>query len=416
MLTFKGWLTLAAAIVGILTGLILDNPLLAVTGILFIILIAVSGFLLKRVAIKGSRKVSADVLTEDGEVRVSVTLNTKGGRGFAEIRDAVPGLVEIKDGSNFRIAAVGSETLEIAYTAKFPVKGRHRLGPLRVRVRDVFGFFHDDQDLALSSLVTVYPRIYDLKDALVRSRFAMVVSGDYMVGQPGYGSSFFALREYQNGDSFRSVNWKASARSMPKLIVNQTERESQARIIVLFDARESALTGTPRDNAATHGARAIASIASFVLKRRNRLRFITYGDGIKEYALRGDKQLISLNDALADLSCKGDTGLEAVVNDILPGLKSRAPVLIISNLLDDPTLASAIRTLRAYKANVLVVSPSSLYALEKAGVAQDSLDYTLAQLERDEILAQLKSFGAWAVDWRPNEPLTVTLAREAMIN
>ncbi len=415
MLTFKGWVTLAGSILGILAGLILDNPVFLAAGLAFLIVIAVSGFLLKRVDLKAKRTVSADTLEEEGEVRVTLTIDTRGGRGFAEVRDTLPGLVEVKEGSNFRMASVGDDSLELKYTAKFPVKGRHILGPVRVRVRDVFGFFHDDQDILTRDLVTVYPRSYDLKDALVRSRFAMMVGGDFMVGQPGYGSSFFALREYQIGDGFRDINWKASARSMPKLIVNQTERESQARITIIFDAREAALAGTPRDNASVHGSRAATSIANFVLKRRNRIRLLLYGEGLDEPRLRGDKQLISLNESLADLQCKGSMTLGEVVEDILPSLKSKAPILIVTNLLDDPTIPDAIRTLRAYEAKVLVMSPSSLFSLEKAGVPLDSFDYDLTKLEREELIAQLKGFGAWVVDWRPDEPLTVTLAREAML-
>jgi len=336
-------------------------------------------------------------------------------RAFVEVRDALPPTVELAHGSNYAIMMLhGTDPVELTYRFSCPVKGRVRIGPLRVRVQDVFGFHAVDSDEAGQTLVTVYPRQYDLRDALIRSRFPLVVSGDYVVGQPGYGSSFFALREYQSGDPYRSINWKASARSKT-FIVNQTERESHARATVLFDMRAQATVGTPRSNAIVHGARAAASMAHFMFRRRDKMRIVFYGDGLREVDARGDRALSTLQEALAEAEPGGHMRLMEVVQKVLPLLRRRSPVVVVSSLYDDPTAADAVRAMRAYEMVVVVVAPSSVKLLEAAGFAPDSPEIKVAKAERELLILEMKSFGAWVVDWDPDEPFSIVMAREALL-
>lgn len=417
MLTTKGAYTLAGGVAAILGGLVLDQIVFTVAGCAAIVLVALARLGLAHVELDVRREASATVATEGSEVTVSLHLAPKvlKGRAFVEVRDTLPDSVELANGSNYAIAVLkGTDAVDLSYRFGCPVKGKVRLGPLRVRVQDVFGFFAVDRDEAEATLVTVYPRQYDLRDAMVRSRFPLVVSGDYLVGQPGYGSSFFALREYQTGDPYRSINWKASARSK-NFVVNQTERESHARATFFFDLRAAAALGTPRSNAVVHGARAVASMAAFMFKRRDKARLVFYGDGIKDVDARGDRAVIAVQEALAEAEPAGDMTLLAAMDQVLPLLKRRSPVVIVSNLYDDTTVIDAVRSLRAYDMMVLVVSPSSVKLLEAAGVPADSPQAKIARTERELLLTEIKSFGATVVDWDPNEPFSITMAREMLL-
>lgn len=417
MLTRKGRATIAAGITLLAGGLVLASPLLLATGTAALLLVAIAAFLLRHVHVELTRDVSARVLEEEQDVTVSLTVHATagGGRVFAELRDKLPDNVELAGGSNYALLTLkGTEPVDLAYRVACPVKGRIVFGPLRVRVQDAFGFFHRDEDVPGESHVTVYPRAYDLKDALVRSKFPQLMMGDYQVRSPGLGSTFFALREYQVGDSIRSINWKASARST-KLVVNQTERESQARATFLLDARGVAAAGTPRRNGGVWSARAAASIARFILRRRDKVRLFVYGDGILEVDPRGEKQDVVLNEALASAGASGTTTLNDVVTKILPTLRPRSPVVIFSNLLDDPTAEAAIQALRAYEANVVVVSANPVDFLKGAGMKEGDLEFDAIVAERETLLATLKSYGAWVVNWPADEPLSVTLAREATL-
>jgi uncharacterized protein (DUF58 family) len=417
VLTRKGRFALAAGFVLTASGLAFANALFLAVGSGFLLLVAVGSFFLRAAHVEATRQVSATVLHEDQVITVETTLHATSGRGrvFLEIQDAVPLAVELSAGSNYALLSFrGQEPVQLSYRLNLPVKGEHRIGPIRLRVQDAFGFFRDDREIDLVTPVVVYPRIFDLRDALIRSKFPLVVSGDYQVGNPGLGSTFFALREYQVGDSIRSINWKASARSS-KLVVNQTERESQARVTFLFDAREAAAAGTPRKNASVWNARAASSIARFVLRRRDRVRIFVYGEGINEVDPRGEKQDVILNETLARTGASGSTTLLQAVQNLMPTLKRRSPVVIFSSMLDDPTAQEAVQNLMALEAKVVVISPNPLGFLEAGGVAKEDLLYKTVELEREGQILALKSYGAWVVDWWPDEPFSIVLAREALL-
>lgn len=417
MLTTKGATTLAGGVAAILGGLVLDHVVFTAAGSAALLLVAFARLQVAHVELDVRREASAQVATEGSEVTVNLRLEPKvlKGRAFVEVRDTLPDSVELAHGSNYAIAVLkGSEPVDLAYRFACPVKGKMRLGPLRVRVQDVFGFFAVDTDEAEATLVTVYPRQYDLRDAMVRSRFPLVVSGDYLVGQPGYGSSFFALREYQIGDPYRSINWKASARSKT-FVVNQTERESHARATFFFDLRAAAGVGTPRDNAVVHGARAVVSMAAFMFKRRDKARLIFYGDGLREVDARGDRAVLAVQEALAEAEPAGSMTLKEAMDQILPLLKRRSPVVIVSNLYDDATVPDVVRALRAYEMIVMVVSPSPVKLLEASGLAADSPEVKIAKTERDVLVSEMKSFGVTVIDWDPTEPFSIVMAREMLL-
>lgn len=417
MLTTKGAYTLAGGGAVLLLGLVLDQIVFTTAGCAALVLVALARLQLAYVELDVRREASASVASEGSEVTVSLRLEPKvlKGRAFVEIRDTLPDNVELARGSNYAIAVLkGTDAVELAYGFGCPVKGKVRIGPLRVRVQDVFGFFAVDKDEADATLVTVYPRQYDLRDAMVRSRFPLVVSGDYLVGQPGYGSSFFALREYQTGDPYRSINWKASARSKT-FVVNQTERESHARATFFFDLRAAAGVGTPRSNAVVHGARAVASMAAFMFKRRDKARLVFYGDGLKDVEARGDRAVLAVQEALAEAEPSGNMTLSAAMDQVLPLLRRRSPVVIVSNLYDDPTVVDAVRALRAYEMIVMVVSPSSVKLLQDSGLAADDPQVKIAKTERELLITEMKSFGVTVIDWDPNEPFSIVMAREMLL-
>lgn len=81
----------------------------------------------------------------------------------------------------------------------------------------------------------VYPNVRDL------SKFRLIIQKDRLqnyIGRPvkitGAGQEFESLREYVEGDDFRKVNWKATARER-KLIVNNYEPEKNQPVVIMVD-------------------------------------------------------------------------------------------------------------------------------------------------------------------------------------
>ena len=65
-------------------------------------------------------------------------------------------------------------------------------------------------------------------------------AGSYLTRRLGTGSEFDQLREYQDGDNVRSIDWKSSARSN-KLIVRSYREDRNRTIVLLIDTSPSGL-------------------------------------------------------------------------------------------------------------------------------------------------------------------------------
>ena len=80
-------------------------------------------------------------------------------------------------------------------------------------------------------------------------------------------TDFNSLRNYMHGDSFRSINWKASARSPTgSLIVNDYFREGLRNFVFISDRGNTMKLGTREDNPLEHSISFILSYSRLLLR------------------------------------------------------------------------------------------------------------------------------------------------------
>ena len=345
------------------------------------------------------RKLSSARLFEDGEL--SVTLRMQNDSPLAkilEVRDRVPEVMRIKEGSNYILMELGPrrETF-IEYTIECPLRGFYSIGPVAVRIQDPFGLFHKEKEMHVYDDFLVFPKMEDLKETFVKSRVPKIFTGAVNIRQPGPGSEFYSLREYFEGDSFRAINWSAYARS-GKLMVNERERDAVSDI------------GPVSRNALVYSTRAAASLAKYFLSRRDSVGVIVYGDEVVSVDRdTGKKQLYVILTKLAGAVARGNIPLQVVVNRILPHINKGSPIIFLSNLEDDPTIVSALRDFRARNFDVTVLSPSSL-EFEFDAKRIDRTGYEVLKTERDVLIGELRGLGVNIMDWEPDMLLSTALA------
>jgi hypothetical protein len=126
----------------------------------------------------------------------------------------------------------GERTLA-AYRLPSARRGVIRVGPMKVRRRDVLGLASRTAVLPGQAELLVLPRHIPLRFALGTSSGRL---GDHLRlrahGQSG--SEFHSLRQYVPGDDLRRISWKASARST-ELVVKETALEGVRRCTVVLD-------------------------------------------------------------------------------------------------------------------------------------------------------------------------------------
>ena len=411
MWTRKAAILLTSGISLILIGMMISNFQLMIVGLTFISFLAINGWVEGHSDLEIKRDVSAVNVYKGDDINVVLTITNKSYRRTQqlEVFDNVPHEMKMRKGINLMRMNLGpGQTTTIRYTVRCPLRGHYTIGPTSIRYRNTFNLFVSETSVGDRSDITVFPQVRDVEEALIRSDVPKMYTGATTLKTPGQGMEFYALREYFPGDSFRSINWKAFART-GELMVNEKTRDAVTDVFIILDTRDVARIGTVLKNPLEMGTVAAASIANYFIKRRDSVSLVTYGERMDFLPPEtGDKQHYKVLSQLAAVESKGSMPLQAVTNALSPRISRGSPVFIISSLEGDGTTLSAIRNLSGKGHEVIVLSPSSI-DLERLVSRIPRMAYEVLKLERQNRLTAISGYGAKVIDWTPSVELSQAL-------
>ncbi len=411
MWTRKAAILLTSGISLILIGMMISNFQLMIVGLTFISFLAINGWIEGHSDLEIKRDVSAVNVYKGDDINVVLTITNKSYRRTQqlEVFDNVPHEMKMRKGINLMRMNLGpGQTATIRYTVRCPLRGHYTIGPTSIRYRNTFNLFVSETSVGDRSDITVFPQVRDVEEALIRSDVPKMYTGATTLKTPGQGMEFYALREYFPGDSFRSINWKAFART-GELMVNEKTRDAVTDVFIILDTRDVARIGTVLKNPLEMGTVAAASIANYFIKRRDSVSLVTYGERMDFLPPEtGDKQHYKVLSQLAAVESKGSMPLQAVTNALSPRISRGSPVFIISSLEGDGTTLSAIRNLSGKGHEVIVLSPSSI-DLERLVSRIPRMAYEVLKLERQNRLTAISGYGAKVIDWTPSVELSQAL-------
>jgi len=118
-----------------------------------------------------------------------------------------------------------------------PRSGVHRLSGVRAELSDFIGCFKTTMVIPLEVNALIYPRALPWIVAALR----LIGEGSRGVGERpgrarGRGLEFLWSREYQIGDPFTHIDWKATAR-LQKIIVKEYAEEVYGAFTLIYDVR-----------------------------------------------------------------------------------------------------------------------------------------------------------------------------------
>jgi|TARA_Y100000746_G_scaffold70920_1_gene59083 uncharacterized protein (DUF58 family) len=411
MWTRKAAIILTSGISLILIGMMISNFQLMIVGLTFVSFLAINGWIEGHSDLEIKREVSAVNVYKGDDINVVLTITNKSYRRTQqlEVFDNVPHEMKMRKGVNLMRMNLGpGQTATIRYTVRCPLRGHYTIGPTSIRYRNTFNLFVSETSIGDRSDITVFPQVRDVEEALIRSDVPKMYTGATTLKTPGQGMEFYALREYFPGDSFRSINWKAFART-GELMVNEKTRDAVTDVFIILDTRDVARIGTVLKNPLEMGTVAAASIANYFIKRRDSVSLVTYGERMDFLPPEtGDKQHYKVLSQLAAVESKGSMPLQAVTNALSPRISRGSPVFIISSLEGDGTTLSAIRNLSGKGHEVIVLSPSSI-DLERLVSRIPRMAYEVLKLERQNRLTAISGYGAKVIDWTPSVELSQAL-------
>lgn len=155
---------------------------------------------------------------------------------------AVPARVGRKPGkSNYRKRALAYFTYiphraaaEQRVEQLFPERGHVFIDGFELSTRFPFGFLRRRRRLKARNVdILVYPKPEPIGDEL---HLLPMYAGRMASQRRGAGHDLFALRDYQQQDDLRHIDWKATARSR-RLTVREFASEDERRITIILDTR-----------------------------------------------------------------------------------------------------------------------------------------------------------------------------------
>jgi uncharacterized protein (DUF58 family) len=336
-LTVRGRYVVAAAAVLVLIGALLGERALVQLAVFTLSLPLLSALAVarQRFRISAGRTVSPPRLPrgETAEVVLEIANADTHPGGLWVLTEQLPG--DLGSPPRFVVdrLAPGARSL-LPYRVEGHRRGRHVLGPVRLRLVDPFGLVERSAVGADSAPLLVVPRVRPLGDG--------GPAGGQGGGGEGYrrtiavhGEDDVSTREYRHGDDLRKVHWRATART-GELMVRLEERPWRAQATLLLDTRARAHLVAPRRRTAGTDAQPIgpagddappvdsfewvveaaASIGTELARRGAALRVVTDTGELVPAAGRGRLGPDEFLDRLAGLGPSRVSGLGVGVEQV----------------------------------------------------------------------------------------------------
>lgn len=165
--------------------------------------------------------------------------------------------------SAYFLAVTPGEMSTRAVPVTFPRRGLFHLNHMVLMSCFPFGFVEFRADKRVSSEVLVYPRLLPMDSVLELQGPDL---GAREINAKGHGVSLFSIRDYQSGDSARSIHWKLSSKGTG-IKVREHEREEIKTIQLVLDFNCPAEPSLAEIEQFEKSVSVAASLAKFFLDR-----------------------------------------------------------------------------------------------------------------------------------------------------
>src|SRR5579872_238406 len=282
---------------------------------------------------------------ETSRIRLRATNSGKKSTALVTIEDSVP--VELRDGTSpaFSFALKPGEVRDSFYSVKATTFGVYSLGLIKVRYEDPSGMNIVNSTFEEPSVIVVLPKTTErLTHFKISPRKTKPWPGEISARRVGLGIDNYSIRQYTPGDSFRRINWRASAKTANEdLLLNEQVAELGADTIIIVDARPASNLFSPTgESLVKNSLRAAISMSDKLLRDRNRVGLVTIGlDTSRIPPGYGRRQYNRLLLSLIRVKAGGVFSFENIPSYLKYFYPHLAQVIMISPLLDREAFSSS---------------------------------------------------------------------------
>lgn len=436
----------------ILSGMITGNMMLIYLGLIPAIHMVISIYLRQPTGYWVEVEEGEIDKVVGGEVTLTRRVTVDEGIGPVIVGEKLPDEFELLDGNNIKAFWKGMKKLrkEYDFRIKCTKRGLYRLELFHIETRHPHRMTSTILDtLPLNQRLVVKPRKLEVKKIRHKklySNIPMPTEARIKMGVPT--TDFKEIREYNFGDPYKHINWKATARIITTRrsppAVNEYEKEGRRAVWLFLNSESKMMMGSSINNVFEHAIQAVQGLADFYLNRECMVGFAVFNNSSKyKDKLMGGKtkrckkeepnneswekqgkhrtvifpdtgriQGYKIQKALLKLEApKKASNLEQTITQCRGYIKGTNPLFIIITRvteLDSHHLQEGIKELQKYikktrrlEDNIIVVNISG-YKLAAQEETQEIASKLLEYKERKEY-SSLGSTGIQVLHWRPEQ-------------
>jgi uncharacterized protein (DUF58 family) len=233
---------------------------------------------------------------------------------------------EVQDVNPARVPVPPRARTEFAFTMSTKAAGRVVLHGLAVSLRGPLGLFEVPLYFPNTLAIKVLPRTSLLRGSKsnVLTGLPLDRPGRHRMRRRGGGTDLHELRDFQPGDPFKSIAWKASARA-GQLLVREVDQEVQQTLVLILDVSGSMRGGSLGQRKLDTVLELAVSLAHAWLDRGDRVGLMTVDGRLLANVAPGEgaAHLLRLYDALLAATEVVDADLTAVDDSAVLNIVAR---------------------------------------------------------------------------------------------
>ncbi len=307
-------------------------------------------FVWKRHSVTVARQVPLAISLDSWiDVTLLVSNATHGRKLALELFDHYPESFEA-EGMPASLVIEPGNRAEVTYRVRPIERGPAEFGAIDLRFDSLFGLWKRRARVGEPSTVRVYPNYSTVSKQLAYQ----VDSNLHLAGlkirqRRGEGTEFHQLRNYREGDAFRSIDWKATAR-VGRLIAREYQDERDQQVIVLLDTGRRMLAKDHSLSHFDHTLNAMLLLCYVALRQGDAAGVMTMGDGRRFLPARKGASAINsiLNHVYSVQPDNAETDYIAAATDLAIRQRRRSLVVMLTNVREEDSdeLQAAVRLLR----------------------------------------------------------------------
>ena len=390
----------------------------AVVGMALALLVTIDLFSLPRPGAIGIQRSMARVASLGNRHTVELSIDNRGRRPI-ELRladDAAQGLA--LEPAVHQLLVPAGKRLSVQHLLTPHRRGAFELEHVYGELLSRWGLWRKQHSFDCQSQLHVYPDIKQLGEyALLARTNRLSQIGVRRTRRPGQDNNFERLRDYQQDDNYKHIDWRASARRQ-KLTVKQFQTDQSQRVIFLLDCGRMMTNEYEQLSLLDYALNSVLMLSYVALDQGDSVGMLCFSDHIHTYVppAGGKRQMNRLLHAGFDQFPRlVQSRFDQAFLYLSTHCRRRSLVVLITNVIDQVNASQ----IESYMGN-LVGSHVPLLVLARDHRMFEAADHPTPDplimyrsaaacqllLWRDQVIRGMKARGGLALDVFPEDMTT----------